>query len=191
MKIIPLSDFPGYYAGRNGIFKKNGHFEKLKADRVPACRHQRMRLSGNNKQYYWFKVWFLRFIASNPPVSPFIRGTETWDIKGYQLFKMLWEPVFADGNKHNISEKNILFRPKERISMFDILIDDIEYKWWYEMISEFTRKRTMDFNNDVIKQALEDKLHLSNENKIIHFWGKVFKRPGSDIERYLYSHIHK
>jgi hypothetical protein len=174
-KSIPLIDFPGFGVEDGFVYGPQGNPLEvedqlpLKTPRVVLC------YKGNKSK---FKLWFLQFIAET-------QDTE-WDWHGYQLFRRCWQPI--GGIKTPEGEQVIITSPatleaRTNITMLDILVDDLEYKWWSDYTSGMELEKCKRFNDKLLEKILADKYHLSTNVKIKKFYGGMFRRGVIEVER--------
>jgi len=180
---IPLIDYPGYQ-----IDDESGGVRRVKSPRryraitpfkqrgkAPSVALLKKCAPRGIRQY--FKIWWLLMIA-------YYGQDSQWDLRGYRFFKQCWEPGYKDGDRCNYRFKNIELTAKGAISPF-VICDDVEYKWWFDVVSDMTSLKAHRFNEKLINAIKENTYKLANEEAIKRFFGDMFRREQIEIFRSL------
>lgn len=133
-----------------------------------------------NRSYHWFKVadlvaftYFCTYKDHNITLEEYMKIKE--HVKSFHV----------NGNLKDFNFRNIQFEwRKEEISPYDIL-DDIEYKWWWEKLRSLDKDSWQGFNERAMKQLLRNLPVLANETTRKKFFGKLFNVDQVIIDRYI------
>lgn len=177
---IPLIEYPGYVLDRDNQIRSIARNGQRLVINTRDFKTPRIELKDRTGNKHWFKVWFLVSTAKSGVTS-------RWDIRGYNLFKRCWQPKFKDGDILNFSCSNFRIVEREPISIYNIVEENIEYKWWSDYVSG--PEVQVDFDDCLVKQIIARKFRLSNNTRIKKFFGKMFGRGRAEVERVIHPAV--
>lgn len=107
----------------------------------------------------------------------------------YRQLKKLVIPYHINGNIRDYNSRNIGLKWRDKdISLYDLL-DDTEYRWWFDKLSALDKDKWESFNEKVMNKLLKNlPVLLKNESRK-HFFGEKFGVNRTIIARVLKNKV--